>query len=148
MRRNSLTHEFVDVIPSDPEDGVLYISITYRTAVHRCACGCGEKVVTPIRPARWHITFDGDTVSLRPSVGSWQLPCQSHYVITNNQVHWARRWTPEEIAAGREHDAEDVRRYYASRVGTEVAELEPAQPCRRGWFTRAWHRLRRRPRSD
>jgi hypothetical protein len=148
MRRTSLTHEFVDVIPSEPEDGVLYISVRYRTAVHRCACGCGEKVVTPIRPARWHLTFDGDTVSLNPSVGSWQLACQSHYFITNNHVRWARRWMPEEIAAGRESDAEDVRRYYAGRAGVAAAQREPAQTGRHGWFTRAWHRLRRRQPSD
>ena len=48
MRRSTLTHEFVNTMPSELEEGVLYISIPYRTASHLCACGCGERVVTPI----------------------------------------------------------------------------------------------------
>jgi Family of unknown function (DUF6527) len=51
MRRTSITHEFVEYIPAELAEAVLYISITYRTAVHRCVCGCGNKVVTPISPA-------------------------------------------------------------------------------------------------
>ena len=47
-----LRHEFVDHIPEQLDDGVLYVSIRFGTVVHRCACGCGEEVVTPSRPGR------------------------------------------------------------------------------------------------
>ncbi len=28
----------------------LYISIPYVTAAHKCPCGCGEEIVTPLSP--------------------------------------------------------------------------------------------------
>lgn len=115
MRVDALDHEFVDNIPGAPDEGKLFISIRYRTAVHLCACGCGLKVVTPLRPSKWKLIFDGDSVSLTPSIGSWQFPCRSHYWIKNNEIVWSRPWTDEEIAAGRHRDADDVRRYYAVR---------------------------------
>ena len=48
-----LRHKFVDYIPQQLDDGVLYVSIGFGTVVHRCACGCGEEVVTPLGPAEW-----------------------------------------------------------------------------------------------
>ncbi len=74
MKRTSLTHQFVECIPSELADGVLYISITCSTAVHKCVCGCGNKVVTPITPADWQLSYNGDTVSLTPSIGNWGFP--------------------------------------------------------------------------
>ncbi|WGJ15967.1 DUF6527 family protein [Methylocapsa sp. D3K7] len=47
-----IAFEFVNVVPATREDGKLYISIKYRTAIHSCFCGCGMKGVTPSgRPA-------------------------------------------------------------------------------------------------
>ena len=37
----------------------------------RCCCGCGEEVVTPFSPAQWQMSFDGEAVSLHPSIGNW-----------------------------------------------------------------------------
>jgi len=68
MRRTSIEHEFVEFIPSELKEGVLYVSVQYATAVHKCACGCGNKVVTPISPVDWQLLFDGDSVSLTPSM--------------------------------------------------------------------------------
>ena len=45
-----LKHEFVEFIPDELEQGKIYISIRFATASHLCLCGCGNKVVTPIRP--------------------------------------------------------------------------------------------------
>ncbi len=90
MRRTTIVHEFVEFIPSELKEGTLYISIPYATAVHLCACGCGIKVVTPISPPEWLLRWDGDTVSLHPSIGNWQFPCRSHYWIMRNRVEWAR----------------------------------------------------------
>jgi hypothetical protein len=82
VNRASIRHEFVDLIPDALEDGVLYVSVQYATALHLCCCGCGSEVVTPLSPTDWSLTFDGDTVSLRPSIGNYSFPCRSHYFIT------------------------------------------------------------------
>ena len=68
----------------------MYISIPYTTAAHKCCCGCGVEVVTPIDPIGWEMTFDGRSVSLKPSIGNWNLDCQSHYWIERNQVRWVQ----------------------------------------------------------
>lgn len=116
MRRTSITHEFVEYTPAELTEGVLYVSITYRTAVHRCACGCGNKVVTPISPADWQLLYDGETVSLTPSVGNWGFPCRSHYWIRSNRIRWSGAWTHERIAAERARDDHDRKRYFTNRA--------------------------------
>lgn len=103
-RRAAITHEFVDYIPEQLVEGVVYASIRYATTVHLCCCGCGNEVVTPLSPAKWSLTFDGQTISLTPSIGNWSFDCQSHYWIDHGQVVWAPRWSRERIAAGRVAD--------------------------------------------
>lgn len=100
----TLKHEFVEFIPDVIEERKIYVSIEYATVVHKCCCGCGKEVVTPLSPTDWKLTFDGKTVSLDPSIGNWSFACRSHYWIRNNKVRWAAPWSPEEIAAGRAHD--------------------------------------------
>lgn len=121
MKRASvLQHRFVEFIPDTLEDGVLYVSIAYATAAHRCCCGCGKEVVTPITPTDWQLTFDGESISLYPSIGNWSFPCQSHYWIKQNSLKWAARMTQEEIAAGRAYDRIAKRRHFngQSQIGT------------------------------
>lgn len=103
-RINSLEHKFVDHIPDILDDGVLYVSIPFATAVHRCCCGCGSEVVTPLDPTDWRMTFDGKSISLYPSIGNWSFDCQAHYCIHRNQVRWARRLSKDEIEEGRARD--------------------------------------------
>ena len=105
MRRNSLIHRFVDFIPEQMDEGILYVSIEYTTVAHLCCCGCGQEVSITLSPTDWRLVFDGKTVSLAPSIGSWSLPCQSHYFITNNRVVWAQQWSRAEIDAGRRYNA-------------------------------------------
>jgi hypothetical protein len=95
MKRSTKTFlfEFVANIPHSTEQNVLYISLQYSTAIHLCACGCGYEVVTKLSPQRWILTFDGESVSLYPSIGNWKLPCRSHYWITNSRINWAEDWT-------------------------------------------------------
>jgi hypothetical protein len=100
----SIKHEFVDFIPKERQEGVLYVSIPYATAVHNCFCGCGLKVVTPISPVGWQLTFDGETVTLFPSVGSWNFPCRSHYFIRRDTVVWGGNISQYEIERGRARD--------------------------------------------
>jgi hypothetical protein len=104
VRLVRIKHEFVEYIPEKRQEGVLYISIPYATAVHNCFCGCGLKVATSISPVGWKLTFDGETVTLFPSIGSWSFPCRSHYFIRRNTVLWSVEMSEEEIEWGRAQD--------------------------------------------
>lgn len=121
IRHKTIRHEFVETVPAEREEGVVYVSIPFSTAVHNCLCGCGMKVVTPIKPHKWVLTFDGESISLNPSVGNWSFPCQSHYVIRKGQVIVAAAMTERGIAKGRAAD-EDLRRRY---LGADTAATPP-----------------------
>lgn len=112
MRLKTISYEFVELMPTAIEEGVLYISIPYRTATHKCACGCGKNVVTPIRPTDWTLTWDGDVITLYPSIGNWSLPCRSHYFIRENRIVWASKWSDKKIKMGRTKDKMRKTRYY------------------------------------
>jgi hypothetical protein len=77
--------QFVGYMPDAFKQGILYVSMRGKIVIHLCACGCGEKVVTPISPNDWKLTFDGETISLCPSIENWDFPCKSHYWIRNNR---------------------------------------------------------------
>lgn len=104
----------VKFMPKELEEGVLYYSKEYNTAAHLCACGCHSKIRTPILETEWKISFGLDGPTLHPSIGNWQLPCRSHYVISNGKVIWAGDFTDEEIVNGRKHE-EKVREEYFER---------------------------------
>lgn len=76
---------FVDVFPDALEEGVLYISLRFNTAVHLCACGCGMETITKIAPGEWRMMYNGKEISLLPSIGNWDFGCRSHYWIRNNK---------------------------------------------------------------
>lgn len=88
-RINEVTYEMVDLLPGVLADGVVYVSLEHRTIVHKCLCGCGERVVLNLSPAGWEVTLDGETISLCPSVSSGSLDCNSHYWIRKNKVDWS-----------------------------------------------------------
>ena len=119
--------EFVEFIPEEVKERTLYISKTYGTAVHKCCCGCGREVVTPLSPTGWQLTFNGTTVSLYPSIGSWSLPCQSHYFITNNKVVWAPTWTKQQIARGRADEARARDMHFSKNQIPAARETAPIQ---------------------
>jgi len=108
-------HKFVDFIPSEIEDRILYISMEYCTASHKCPCGCGTRVVTPLTPINWQLIFDGDTISLEPSIGNWSDPCQSHYWITKNEIVWAEKWSQKKIEKSREKKAVFERSFFKQK---------------------------------
>lgn len=87
-----LKHKFLEVIPDYLEDDILYISLQYKTVVHKCTCGCGNEVVTPLTPNDWKLTFDGKTISLYPSIGNWSFECKSHYWIRKSVVEYVVEW--------------------------------------------------------
>ncbi|MBL9149850.1 MAG: hypothetical protein JNM94_14255 [Phycisphaerae bacterium] len=125
-----VTHQFVEFVPEQLQDGVLYVSVVYATVAHKCCCGCGYEVVTPLTPTDWKLLFDGETVSLEPSIGNWSFPCESHYWIRRNKVQWAGKWTRQQIQVGRERDAVQKRRYLqaAEQPGTAAKVAAPPKP--------------------
>ena len=100
----SILHKFTKVIPEEIEENILYSSMEYRCAIHKCFCGCKEKIVIPFSPTDWKLIFYGNTVSIDPSIGNWSYPCQSHYWITKNKVHFASHWSFEKIQRKRKWD--------------------------------------------
>lgn len=100
----NITHQFVEFIPETLEKDKLYITIEYATASHLCVCGCGNEVVTPFSPTDWKLIFDGETVSLNPSIGNWSFNCKSHYWIKSGRVIFAESWSHERIELNRYFD--------------------------------------------
>jgi hypothetical protein len=140
MKQSTFTPKFVETVPEELEEGCLYISIRFRTASHLCACGCGGRVVTPIKPPKWKFTYDGENVWLFPSIGRWKLPCRSHYVIREGKVVWARSYTDREIEAVARRDAHDLHAYYAGDQDQDDSELETKESA--GLLSRLWGRFR------
>lgn len=99
-------------MPKTLENGVLYVAAEFGAAAHLCACGCGEKVRTPLGPTEWRLEATSSGPSLSPSIGNWQKPCRSHYFISQGKVVWAGAWSEAQVLAGRK--AEEKRRsaYY------------------------------------
>lgn len=94
MRIKELTEiVYCDQIPENLEEGKLYVSEKYGTAIHLCACGCKQKTVTTLTPywdSGWTLTRINHTVTLRPSIGNFagENPYHAHYYITENKIEW------------------------------------------------------------
>ncbi|MBN2606989.1 MAG: hypothetical protein JXR47_06615 [Thiotrichales bacterium] len=127
MKTQKIKPVFVEFIPEQIDEGVLYISERYRTATHKCCCGCGKKVVTPFSPVKWTLIKGHGVVSLRPSIGNWSYECQSHYFITNNQVVWAGQFSPKQIKKVQQRDKQDNKNY--------IEQLNAQHRAKKfGWF--------------
>ena len=125
---------FVEVMPSfdSIKDGELWISHKHRTINLRCPCGCGDLTILSLHPSRWHLHFDGKSVSLNgPTGGSvWaNSACGSHYFIRNNAVLWLDR-----IDSGRHSEYAEVERKRMLDSTTSHQNL-----CSR--LRRVWRRL-------
>lgn len=115
MRIKHITPVFVEAIPNHIENGKLYISDTYDIAIHKCCCGCGEEVVTPLSPVDWQYENGSKGVSLYPSIGNWSYQCKSHYIIRNGEVVWAASMSQAQINRVQQRDIADKQQYIAQR---------------------------------
>lgn len=79
---------FVEYIPEEMEEGKIYISKEFETAVHNCLCGCKNLTVTPFGKDGWKLSEKNGNITLSPSIGNYQFPCKSHYIITNNKANF------------------------------------------------------------
>ena len=150
MRFHQLEHRFVHSIPSTIEPGVLYVSIEFATAIHLCCCGCGREVVTPFTPTDWKMTFDGVSISLWPSIGNWNFPCRSHYIVKTNRIIEAAPWSQSMVEAERNRDRDAKATYFAthhqsiedkSATSIHLEKNEAKKPLGRG-LSRLWSWLR------
>jgi len=144
-----LRHLFVEDIPEVLADHTVYVSVSHTTVVHKCFCGCGHEIVTPLSPAQWTLIFDGRSISLEPSVGAGS-PCHSHYWIRRGRVEWASRLSEEALAAGHIRDQLAVERCFdrdvpAPAIIVKDEAQEPAASIpRQSWrqrFVDWWLRL-------
>lgn len=136
MRQRVIEPRNVDAIPQSLEDGVLYVCERYGIATHKCCCGCGEEVITPLNSAEWSIVRQGARVSLFPSIGNWSFPCRSHYWIKGNRVVWAGTLTPGEIRAVKVQDREARIAYAEALSNAQEAVTRP------GLVGRIWRAVR------
>lgn len=111
-KQTHISHQFVEFIPEQLDEGVLYISQRYGTAVHKCCCGCGEEVVTPLNPTDWSLRLDGNVVTLHPSIGNWSYACRSHYVIRRSKVIWAGPMSEHQIKGIQASDRAAKQEYF------------------------------------
>lgn len=141
-----IEHRFVKSFPDKLEEGVLYVSIDYASVAHNCLCGCGNEVITPLSPTDWSLTFNGESVSLTPSIGNWSFPCQSHYWIEDDAVRWAAKWSKEKIEAGRALDRRLKQRQFGSDVTQEPSQQGESRERRImkvwKWVQTVWSRNR------
>jgi len=137
-----LKHKFVEQIPEELEEGVLYLSIPFETVIHKCCCGCGNEVVTPLSPTDWSMTFDGETITLNPSIGNWNFNCKSHYFIRKNRVEWSRLYSKKEIEVVKNIDLRDKLEYLNDRklIDLENKELKEFKSQKFN-FINWWKRL-------
>ena len=119
---------FVDVLPEKDAigEGELWISHKHRIINLRCPCGCGHLTMLTIHPSRWHVCFDGRSVTIDGSVWT-TADCNSHYFIRGNEVIWSNRISP----LRREEYAEDERRRMISMT-PNAGGLRPSR-VRRIW---------------
>ena len=133
MRHIHLQHRFVEFIPEILEEGILYISLEYMTVTHLCCCGCGNEVSLPLSPVGWRLIYDGRAISLEPSIGSWSLPCRSHYWIRGNRVQWAEQWSTERVQVARELDRRERDTHFSPADRDGPSRILPSTAPRSRW---------------
>ena len=128
---------FVEVMPpfESIQDGELWISHKHRTVNLRCPCGCGQLTVLSLHPSRWHVYFDGKSVTLKgPTGGSvWTTSdCGSHYLIRNNEVVWSYSIDPR------------LQTYYEDAEQARMVGMAPHSQTFRLRLSRLWRGLLRK----
>jgi len=85
-------YKLVPRIPAQMEAGIVYHTEEFELAGLLCACGCGHRV-TLLVPDSHQVVDDGGYATIRPSVGVFDAPCKSHYVISAGAVQWLPAFT-------------------------------------------------------
>lgn len=143
MRRTTIIPEFVESAPLELQDGVIYISDRFSTALHKCCCGCGREVVTPLNPVGWSYYQEGESITLKPSIGNWSFPCKSHYMIIRNEVVWAEKMSVRQIAKVKARDARDQDEYirHCNQKKTITTQKPKEAPTKSPWILKMFTQI-------
>ncbi|MES0039793.1 DUF6527 family protein [Mesorhizobium sp. M0046] len=93
----SYRYQLVDRIPTDMREDVVYHTEEFELAGLLCACGCGHRI-TLLVPDSHKVWDEGGFATIRPSVGVFDAPCKSHYVISAGDVQWLPAFTAAQAA--------------------------------------------------
>lgn len=85
-------YQLVDRIPTQMREGVVYHTLEFELAGLLCACRCGHRI-TLLVPDSHQVWDEGGCATIRPSVGVFDAPCKSHYVISAGDVQWLPAFT-------------------------------------------------------
>jgi hypothetical protein len=94
-RLDSLLPEFVDKIPDVITHGILYVCEKDNMSMHKCPCGCGVQIGTPIRSGFTNDNGKCTFTSLNGSnlfFGNFDCTRSHHpeYYITENKIQWLK----------------------------------------------------------
>ena len=85
--------------------------------------------------------YNGEAISLKPSVGNWSFDCKSHYWITNNEVEWSLKWSDKTISEVRAVEDSERKKYYRNKDSQNIeeslsdsVEFSRPEPKRKSWF--------------
>lgn len=134
MKKKCIKPVFVNFIPDRLEEEVLYICKQYKTAIHKCCCGCGEEVVTPLSPVDWSFKKEGAVVSLTPSIGNWNFACKSHYYIHRNKIIWVSKFSQFQIDQAQELDRSDKKEYIEA-----INQQKNKKTNQTSWISKIWN---------
>ncbi|MGX9576939.1 DUF6527 family protein [Mesorhizobium sp. f-mel] len=99
--------------PDELKPGKFYYSDDFRSSVHLCACGCGSRVVLPIKPAGWRLMQTVSSFTISPSVGNREFACRSHYLIQGGRIIWLLSVSDPEVQASRARDQRHIEKMHA-----------------------------------
>lgn len=120
--------EVVERVPKQLDTGVVYYSEEFELAALLCACGCGHRT-TLLVPDSHQLASKGGFATVRPSIGAFDSPCRSHYIITDGEVHWLPAFSGHQIQ---------------TLMQRQIARHVAADPRRRSWrdpFANGWRRI-------
>lgn len=122
-RINALKFVACERFPDELKLGEFYYSEDFRSSVHLCACGCGSRVVLPIKPAGWQLAGNMSSFTITPSVGNREFACRSHYLIEGGSVIWLSAMSDRDVLASRSRDERHIERMHAITFWQRVRNI-------------------------
>lgn len=90
-------YRLVERIPAQMQEGVVYHTEEFELAGLLCACGCGHRI-TLLVPDSHQVLNVGGYATITPSVGVFDAPCKSHFIISAGDVSWLPAFTGAQAA--------------------------------------------------
>ncbi|WP_418225310.1 DUF6527 family protein [Burkholderia pseudomallei] len=76
------------------------------------------------------MTYDGESISLTPSVGNWYSGCRSHDIVRQGRVIEAESWSQAQIEAEHRRDVAAKASFYSDKVAVDDAQAStPGNPA-------------------